>query len=93
MKKLTIALLMLVTGIISSVAMAANPKVKLETNHGDIVLLLDAQAAPETVANFVIYVEDGHYNGTIFHRVINDFMVQGGGFTAGHAAKERQCSY
>ena len=80
MKKLTIALLMLVTGIISSVAMAANPKVKLETNHGDIILLLDAQAAPETVANFVIYVEDGYYNGTIFHRVIKDFMIQGGGF-------------
>lgn len=82
MKKLTIALLILVTGIISSVAMAANPnpQVKLETSHGDIVLLLDAQAAPESVANFVLYVEDGFYDGTIFHRVIKDFMIQGGGF-------------
>jgi len=87
MKKLTIALLMLVTGIISSVVMAANPQVKLETNHGDIVLLLDAQAAPETVANFVLYVEDGHYDGTIFHRVIKDFMVQGGGFMQGMKKK------
>jgi len=88
MKKLTIALLMLVTGIISSVAMAANPQVKLETSHGDIVLLLDAQAAPETVANFVLYVEDGHYDDTIFHRVIKDFMIQGGGFMQGMKKKD-----
>ncbi len=87
MKKLTIALLILVTGFISSVSMAANPQVKLETNYGDIVLLLDAQAAPETVANFVLYVEDGHYNGTIFHRVIKDFMIQGGGFKQGMVKK------
>ena len=88
MKKLTIALLMLVTGIVSSVAMAANPKVKIETNLGDMVLLLDAQAAPETVANFVLYVEDGFYDGTIFHRVIKDFMIQGGGFLEGMKKKE-----
>jgi len=88
MKKLTIAFLMLVTGIVSSVAMAANPKVKLETSHGDIVLLLDAQAAPESVANFVLYVEDGFYNGTIFHRVIKDFMIQGGGFEQGMKKKD-----
>ena len=88
MKKLTIALLMLVTGIVSSVAMAANPKVKIETNLGDMVLLLDAQAAPETVANFVLYVEDGFYDGTIFHRVIKDFMIQGGCFLEGMKKKE-----
>lgn len=80
MKKLTAALLIFVTGIVSSMAMAANPQVKLETNHGDIVLQLNIEAAPETVANFVLYVEDGYYNGTIFHRVIKNFMIQGGGF-------------
>jgi peptidyl-prolyl cis-trans isomerase B (cyclophilin B) len=56
--------------------------VKLHTNFGDITLELDAQAAPETVANFLQYVKDGHYDGTIFHRVIDGFMIQGGGFTA-----------
>jgi peptidyl-prolyl cis-trans isomerase B (cyclophilin B) len=56
--------------------------VKLHTNFGPITLELDAQAAPETVANFLQYVKDGHYDGTIFHRVIDGFMIQGGGFTA-----------
>ncbi|MDO9225937.1 MAG: peptidylprolyl isomerase [Pseudomonadota bacterium] len=55
--------------------------IKLQTNFGPITLELDAKAAPETVANFIQYVRDGHYNGTIFHRVIDGFMVQGGGFT------------
>ena len=53
--------------------------VKLETSMGDVTLELDEAAAPETVKNFVTYVEDGHYNGTIFHRVIKGFMIQGGG--------------
>ena len=56
-------------------------KVNLETNHGQIVLELDDTKAPSTVANFVNYVNAGHYNGTIFHRVIPGFMIQGGGFT------------
>ena len=55
-------------------------KVKLSTNHGDIVLQLDAEKAPKTTENFVQYVKDSHYNGTVFHRVINNFMIQGGGF-------------
>ena len=55
------------------------PKVKLTTTHGAVTLELDAQKAPLTVANFIEYVEAGHYNGKIFHRVINDFMIQGGG--------------
>ncbi len=55
-------------------------RVKLETNHGDIVLELNAQAAPKSVANFLAYVNAGHYNGLIFHRVIDGFMIQGGGF-------------
>ncbi|MDR1123180.1 MAG: peptidyl-prolyl cis-trans isomerase [Elusimicrobiota bacterium] len=56
--------------------------VLLKTNKGDIILELDAEKAPETVKNFVKYVEDGQYNGTIFHRVIKGFMAQGGGMDA-----------
>ena len=55
-------------------------QVALNTNQGRIVLELDAAKAPKTVANFVEYVKSGHYNGTIFHRVIDGFMIQGGGF-------------
>lgn len=58
------------------------PMVKLSTNFGTITLELNAKAAPETVANFLQYVRDGHYDGTIFHRVIDGFMIQGGGFTS-----------
>ena len=54
--------------------------VKLETSKGDILLSLDSEKAPETTANFIQYVRDGHYDGTIFHRVIDGFMIQGGGF-------------
>ncbi len=57
-------------------------KVRLSTTHGDILLELDPDKAPATVENFVTYVRDGHYNGTIFHRVISDFMIQGGGMDA-----------
>ena len=55
-------------------------EVRLTTSMGDIVLALDAERAPKSVANFVQYVQAGHYNGTIFHRVIDGFMIQGGGF-------------
>ncbi len=55
--------------------------VKLVTSQGDIVLQLDAAKAPKTVQNFVQYVKAGHYNGTVFHRVIEGFMIQGGGMT------------
>ena len=57
--------------------------VKLHTNHGVITLELDAEKAPKTVENFLQYVRDGFYDGTIFHRVIDGFMIQGGGFVAG----------
>ncbi len=53
--------------------------VKLETSMGDIVIELDEEKAPKTAANFLSYVKDGHYDGTIFHRVIDEFMIQGGG--------------
>lgn len=56
--------------------------IKLHTNHGVITLKLDAEKAPETVANFEKYVKEGHYDGTVFHRVISNFMIQGGGFEA-----------
>ena len=59
-----------------------NPKVNLETSKGKIVLELYADKAPQTVKNFLAYVDAGYYDGTIFHRVIPDFMIQGGGFTA-----------
>ncbi|MFQ6394827.1 peptidylprolyl isomerase [Nocardia sp. KC 131] len=62
-------------------------KVNLETNFGKIVLELDDAKAPGTVANFVEYVNAGHYNGTIFHRVIPGFMIQGGGFEPGMGQK------
>jgi len=55
--------------------------VRLSTNQGDIRIQLDAEKAPKTVANFVQYVKAGHYDGTIFHRVIDGFMIQGGGYT------------
>ena len=63
-------------------AMAAQPLVKLTTSMGVITLALDADKAPNTVANFLRYANEGHYNGTIFHRVIPDFMIQGGGLDA-----------
>jgi cyclophilin family peptidyl-prolyl cis-trans isomerase len=61
-------------------ALAANPQVDLKTSLGTIRLELFPEKAPKTVENFLQYVKDGHYNGTIFHRVIDGFMIQGGGF-------------
>lgn len=62
--------------------------VTLHTNHGDITLELFADKAPATVANFLDYCRSGHYNNTIFHRVINGFMIQGGGFEPGMKQKD-----
>ena len=61
--------------------------IKFTTNHGVITLELDAEKAPKTVANFLAYVESGHYDGTIFHRVIDGFMIQGGGMGVGMKEK------
>jgi peptidyl-prolyl cis-trans isomerase B (cyclophilin B) len=61
--------------------------VKLITNMGTIILDLDAERAPETVKNFLQYVQDGHYDNTVFHRVIDGFMIQGGGFEPGMRQK------
>ena len=73
-------LLLALALIAASPALAADPRVELKTNRGVIVLELYPDKAPKTVANFLQYVKDGHYNGTTFHRVIDGFMIQGGGF-------------
>lgn len=66
---------------------SANPQVKFVTSAGEFVVELAADKAPATVENFLGYVRDGHYNGTIFHRVINNFMIQGGGYDAKYQEK------
>jgi len=68
--------------------MAKDPTVILSTSKGEIELTLDQAKAPVTVQNFLAYVDSGHYDGTIFHRVIDGFMIQGGGFTADMAQKK-----
>jgi len=65
----------------------SNPRVELQTSKGTIVVELYAEEAPKTVENFLAYVRSGHYDGTIFHRVIPNFMIQGGGFTADMSQK------
>ena len=76
----------LATALALSLPLAApaqdkSPRVRLSTSLGDIVVELDAAKAPKTVENFLQYVADKHYDGTVFHRVIGNFMIQGGGFT------------
>jgi peptidyl-prolyl cis-trans isomerase B (cyclophilin B) len=73
---------------ISSLAAAANPEVELKTNLGTITLELYPDKAPKTVENFLQYVKDGHFKGTIFHRVIPGFMIQGGGFSVDFVQKK-----
>jgi peptidyl-prolyl cis-trans isomerase B (cyclophilin B) len=67
---------------------STNPRVLMQTNMGEIVIELYPDKAPKSVANFLQYVDDGFYNGTIFHRVINGFMIQGGGFTPDMTRKQ-----
>jgi peptidyl-prolyl cis-trans isomerase A (cyclophilin A) len=74
-------LVILIAFPVISHAVQANPKVLIKTSKGDITLELFADKAPITVNNFLSYVDEKFYNGTIFHRVIKDFMIQGGGFT------------
>jgi peptidyl-prolyl cis-trans isomerase B (cyclophilin B) len=64
-------------------SMSTAPRVKMSTNQGDFIISLNAEKAPKTVANFLAYVKDGFFDGTIFHRVIDGFMIQGGGFEPG----------
>ena len=65
-----------------------NPSVRMETSKGAMTIELDAEKAPKTVANFLAYVDDGFYDGTIFHRVISNFMIQGGGFEPSMSQKD-----
>ncbi len=71
--------LLLGSAVLAADVAPVSPQVSLKTNMGEIVLELDQEKAPKSVANFLQYVKNGHYKGTIFHRVINDFMIQGGG--------------
>jgi peptidyl-prolyl cis-trans isomerase A (cyclophilin A) len=80
------ALLVAALNATNAFAQAA-PKVKFATSEGDFVVEVYPDKAPKTVANFLQYVKDKHYDGTIFHRVISNFMVQGGGFDAAYAQK------
>ena len=83
MKKITmIILISLFLSVYSAWAETQKPRVRIETNHGIISLEFNPQAVPQTVKNFIQYVQDGFYDGTIFHRVIKGFMIQGGGLTA-----------
>ena len=82
-----ILVLMICIGSPAFAADADHPKVRLETNFGDIDLELDRVKAPKSVANFMDYVKQGYYDNTIFHRVIDGFMIQGGGFTADYEKK------
>lgn len=78
----------LLFALLNPTASAANPKLVFETNRGNFIVELYPEKAPKTVANFMQYVKSGFYNGTIFHRVIDRFVIQGGGFTPDMSEKE-----
>ncbi len=78
----TLVLALLLLALLGGAPVLANEQVVIETSYGNIVVELDSGKAPATVANFLAYVDAGFYENTIFHRVIKDFMIQGGGFTA-----------
>lgn len=82
MKRRQMLVAALAVTVASAAAQAQAPRVAFETSQGKIVVELAPQAAPKTVENFLSYVKSGHYDGTVFHRVIPGFMIQGGGFTA-----------
>lgn len=89
MKYLFGSLLMMTAVVTADDALAGDdrPQVSMETSMGTLVLELDRAKAPKTVENFLKYVQDGFYDGTIFHRVISGFMIQGGGFTSDYQQK------
>ena len=92
MKKLFIALLILALApaALPQDEVPAHPYIKIETTEGDILLELDGRRAPITVANFLKLVDSEYFDGTVFHRVIADFMIQGGGYTPGLKLKETE---
>jgi len=75
------AIAALTAGLVLATTAFATPTVELQTSMGRIVIELESEKAPKTVQNFLQYTKDGFYNGTVFHRVIDGFMIQGGGFT------------
>lgn len=88
MKKMVLWTLMMCLPLVAFAEEGSAPRVNLKTTLGDIVVELDPTKAPKSTANFLEYVESGFYDGTVFHRVIPGFMVQGGGFTADLKKKE-----
>ena len=86
MKRILLAILSV--GLLLAAPVFAAEVVVIETNYGDITLELETEKAPISVANFLAYAESGHYSDTIFHRVIKDFMIQGGNFTTEMAPKQ-----
>jgi cyclophilin family peptidyl-prolyl cis-trans isomerase len=90
MKRFSFAVLgaVVLTAVAANQAAAQNPRVLIKTNMGDIKVELDQEKAPVTVKNFLGYVDDKFYDGTIFHRVIDGFMIQGGGFEPGMKQKQ-----
>jgi len=83
MRRFLTGLLLALVSILAAVpTLAANPVVEMQTSEGTILIELYPEQAPKTVENFLEYVKSGFYNGTIFHRVIDGFMIQGGGFTS-----------
>ncbi|ROH91013.1 peptidyl-prolyl cis-trans isomerase [Stagnimonas aquatica] len=87
--RLKTLLLSTLLGLSMTATAEAKPTtVLLKTSQGDITLELNAEKAPKTVANFVAYVKAGHYDGTVFHRVIKGFMIQGGGYTGPNFAEK-----
>jgi cyclophilin family peptidyl-prolyl cis-trans isomerase len=85
--RLLILSLLASAALISPAQAQENPRVRVTTNLGSFVIELDAERAPLTTANFLDYVRAGHYNGTIFHRVIGNFVAQGGGYDQHYAEK------
>ena len=85
------ALVSIFSLLVSAISLAAdpapNPRVEIKTSQGTMIVELYAEQAPKSVANFLQYTKDGFYAGTVFHRVIDNFMIQGGGFTGKNAAK------
>ncbi len=88
MKKIFALIFSLVVASTTFAQTVATPKVKINTSAGEIIIELYADKAPKTVTNFLQYVEDKHYDGTIFHRVIDNFMIQGGGYDQRYAEKK-----
>lgn len=85
--KLALVFAVLTGTLFSKMALAESTRVTMKTTQGDIIIQLDAERAPQTVRNFLQYVDDGFYSNTLFHRVIEGFMIQGGGFTTDYQRK------